>query len=295
MEMFDPKLLKERIGDMKKAETLNVLKDVEEYFLRKVKKYDFEATYDVIANEIPFFKTLNYTEYAHCFIIHPLCQELRVNQMVDAFYDNCEEKIDFVSFFRDKITSNSANKYQDMINDKDYPIRSNLVVLAGSNKLKERICLNKLRWIAKNHDGDVWFKPHPITTHAVIGEMKDMFGENNILPRGANMYYFLQNADRIYTSHISESAIYSISLDKIIEPTDVYHKAEQGSFFHINKFLFTSPNPKEWINRTFNSYKSGVINPNIDKEWKDKIDNYLEYINEIRQSYKNKYIDIPKK
>lgn len=295
LEMFDEKSMKERIGSMQKNSSLLVLGEVEEYFLKIVSKYDFTASYDVIANEIPYFRTLNYTEYAHNFIIHPLNQELRLKQMIDAYNDNCPVDIDYIEFFKDLITNKNPNKYLNMNNDKEYEKRSNLVVLVGSNKLKDRICLNKLKYVSDKCKNNVWFKPHPITTHSVIGEIMDLFGESKILPRGANMYSFLLEADTIYTSHMSESVMYSISLDKQVEPIDVYHKTEQASFYHINKWLFTEKNPKEWVNRTFNSCKSGVINPVLDKDWKSKIDAYLKYINEIRESYKNKYIEIPKK
>ena len=294
MEMFDEKSMNERIGSMKKNDSLLVLQEVEEYLFKKLRRYDIEASYDVIANEIPYFRTLNYTEFAHCMIIHPLNQELRLKQMTDAYIDNVPVTVDYVDFFRNKILNSDANKYKEMENDKDYPQRSNLVVLVGSNKLKDRVCLNKLKYISQKHAGDVWFKPHPITTFSVIGELMDLFGEDNILPRNSNLYSFLVNADVIYTSHMSESAIYSVCLDKQIEPIDVYHKQEQGSFYHINKFLFTEPNPKEWINRTFNSFKSGVINPVIDSNWKIKIDDYIEYIDQVKESYKDKYIDTPK-
>ena len=297
MEMFDEESMKERIGSMKKNDSLLILQEVEEYFLKKVKRYDFTASYDVIANEIPYFDTLCYTEYAHCFIIHPLNQELRVKQILDAHADNVcvSDNNTYIDFFKKKILEENPNKYQDMINDKVYEYRKNLVVLAGSNKLKDRICLNKLRHISETCGNDVWFKPHPITTHSVIGELMDMFGEDKILPRSSNLYDFLRNADIIYSSHMSESAMYAVALGKQIEPTDVYHKAEQASFYQINKFLFTEKNPQEWVNRTFGSYKSGIINPVVDMNWKGKIDMYLEYIDEIRDSYLNKYIALPKK
>ena len=295
MEMFDPKSMKERIGSMKKNDSLLVLQEVEEYFFKKLKRYDFVASYDVIANEIPYFKTLNYTEYAHCFMMHPLNQELRLKQMTDAYTDNVEVEYDYIEFFKDAILNKNPNKYLNMVNDKEYLKRSNLVVLVGSNKLKERICLNKLRYVSNKCGNDVWFKPHPITTHSVIGEIMDLFGEEKILPRGANLYSFLVDADVVYTSHMSESVLYSVCLDKQIEPIDVYNKAEQASYFHVNKFLFTEENPKEWVNRTFNSYKSGIVNPVLDKNWKLKVDAYLDYIDEKRESFKNKYIEIPKK
>lgn len=295
MEMFEEQSMKERIGSLKKNNSLLVLQEVEDYFLKKVRRYDFVASYDVIANEIPYFKTLNYTEYAHCITIHPLNQELRLKQMADAYADNSPIELDYVQFFKDLILNKNPNKYQEMINDKEYEKRPNLVVLVGSNKLKERICLNKLRYVSNKHGNDVWFKPHPITTHTIIGEIMDLFGEDKILPRNANLYSFLVDADVIYTTHMSESAMYTIVLDKQIEPIDVYHKAEQASFYHINKNLFTEKNPKEWVNRTFNSYKSGIINPVLDPNWKKRIDDYLEYIDEIKESYKYKYIEIPKK
>ena len=294
-EMFNEKSMKERIGTMQKNISLLVLQEVEDYFFKRIKKYDFDPTYDVIANEIPYFRNMCYTEYAHCFIMHPLNQELRLKQIMDAYNDNVEVEYDYANHFKDFVLNKNPNKYLNMVNDKEYPKRSNLVVLVGSNKLKERLCLNKLRYISNKCGNDVWFKPHPITTHSLIGEIMDIFGEEKILPRNANLYSFLVDADVVYTTHMSESVLYSVCLDKQVEPTDVYQKAEQASFYHINKWLFTEKNPKEWVNRTFNSYKSGIINPVIDPNWKTKLDNYLEYIDEIRESYKNKYIEIPKK
>lgn len=290
MDMFNKKSMNERIGDIQKSTTLNHLKDVEKYFLYTVKKHKIEVAYDVIANEVPYFKTLNYTEWAHSFIIHPLQQELRVKQMQDAYDDDVEQKINFVEYFKNRILTGQSNKYTHIHKDtKNYP-RDNLVVLVGSNKLKDRICLNKLKWIHTTLDDDVYFKPHPLTSHQLVGELKDLFGDSNVLDRDADMYSFLVESKIVYTSHMSESAVYAICLDKNIEPIDVYQKAEQASFYHISKFLFNSDKPKEWLNRTLNSYKSGIINPEIEENWKEKIDQYLDYIMATRAKFKNKYI-----
>ena len=293
MEMFDKKSNKERIGHLRKSETLMHLKEVESYLYSALKKSRTKVvlSYDVIANEIPYFKTLNYTEWAHCVTVHPLQQELRMRQMMDAYSDNAEIIVDYVEYFKNKVLGGTSNKYDHIkpeSEDKEY--RKNLVVLVGSNKLKERICLNKLKWVKNHYDGEVFCKPHPITTHQVVGELKDLFGSDTMLDRDADMYSYLKNADTIFTSHMTESATYAVCLDKNIEPIDVYNKVEQGSFYHINKFLFTVPNPKEWLNRTLNSPKSGIFNPEVDKNWEEKVDQYLEYILEVRESYKNKYI-----
>lgn len=290
--MFNKTAQKERIGDIKKSATLEHLKEVEKYFLTAVRKYRIEVSYDVIANELPYFKTLNYTEWAHSFIMHPLQQELRMKQMVDAYNDNAEQTIDYVTYFADKIRNGQSNKYAHIQSEVDKQIKGRefLVVLVGSNKLKERICLNKLRWIRDQHEEDVYFKPHPLTTYQLVGELKDLFGNETVLDRDADMYAYLLKADTVYTSHMSESAVYAVALGKTIEPIDVYNKVEQGSYYHINKFMFTSDNPKEWINRTLNSYKCGIINPIVDSKWKEKIDNYLNYMMNERDKYKNKYI-----
>lgn len=291
--MFNKQAQKERIGDIKKSTTLDHLREVEKYFQNAIKKYRIEVSYDVIANEIPYFKTLNYTEWAHCFMMHPLQQELRMKQMVDAYNDDAEITADFVQFFADKIKKGQSNKYQHIQSEVGHNLvgREYLVVLVGSNKLKERICLNKLRWIKDQHEDEVYFKPHPLTTYQLVGELKDLFGNDSVLDRDADMYAYMLQSETVYTSHMSESAVYAVCLDKRIDPIDVYNKVEQGSFYHINKFLFDSEDPKLWVNRTLNSYKSGIINPVIEPKWKNKVDQYLDYVMLLRDKYKNKYVE----
>lgn len=291
MDMFDKASINERVGStIKKSTTLDHLRPVEKYFLSILSKYKIKSSYDVIANEIPYFATMNYTEWAHSFIMHPLQQNARVKQMSDAYSSSNHVKYDYIGYFKDRLLSGQTNKYTHIKPDLVTPTKPNLVILVGSNKLKERICLNKLKWIKKLHGDDVYFKPHPLTTHQLIGELKDLFGANTLLDRDADMYRFLIEADTIYTSHMSESAMYATALGKTIEPIDVFNKVEQGSFYHINKYLFTEENPQEWANQTFNSAKSGIINPELDENWQQKIREYLDYISEERDKFKNKYI-----
>jgi hypothetical protein len=297
MEMFNKKVLAERIGPLKKNEKISNLEQVERYVIRKCKELGLEHSYDVIAEEMPYFKTMGYTEYATNFMMQPLNLKMRVGQISDAYHDNVEDVLDWSSYFKDNIENKQANKYQKRKEDFDrYEHKSVLVVLPGSNKIKANCCLNKLIAIAKKHKGDVWFKPHPITTHAVIGEIKDLFGEESILPRDIDMYHFMQKADTVYTTHISESALYAIVLGKQVEPIDVWNNVHQGSFFSVNSPLFDNKeNGKEWINRVFSSPKSGIINPSIDKDWKAKVDIYMEYIFNKREYYKGWFLDAPKK
>lgn len=293
MEMFNPAVAKDRIGPLKKSSALDPLRDVERYFLKQAKQYRIDTSYDVLAQEIPYFHTLAYTEYATCFMVHPLNLDIRLTQIMEASQDTTCEVLDYAEYFKNNILNKQANKYQDRETEFDrFREVDNLVVLPGSNKLKSNTCLNKLIHIKKLHGDNVYFKPHPITTHTFIGELKDKFGEEMILPRDIDMYHFLLQADTVYTSHISESAIYAAALGKDIEPIDVYNGVERGSFYHINKFLFENrENPLPWINRTLSSYKSGIICPQLDENWQEKLDKYLEYIFEKRAMYKDWFID----
>jgi hypothetical protein len=281
---------KERIGDIEKSDLLSWTKEFETFFANTMTDYPFEYDYDVIARELPYFKTLNYTEYANTITIHPLQLELRVTQMMDAWRDDVEVKYDYIEFFKNNIIEKNANKYKDRISTDEKEARRAIVVLPGSNKLKDRVCLNKLKYIRDTHGKDAWIKPHPLTTHKLVGELMDLFGEENVLHRNDDVYTLMAQAEIVYSSVISESAMYAIALDKQLEPIDVYHKMPEGSFYHINRFLFQEDDPKAWVNRVFNSHKSGIFCPLVDENWKEKLVNYLEYISLKRKKFKNKYL-----
>lgn len=297
MEMFNKKVLAERIGPLKKNDKLNDLEQVERYVIKKCKELGLEHSYDVIAEEMPYFRTMGYTEYATNFMMQPLNLKMRMGQVTDAYDDNVDDVQDWASYFRANIESKTANKYQERNEEFErYSNKSVLVVLPGSNKLKSNCCLNKLIAIAKEHKGDIYFKPHPITTHAVIGEIKDLFGEESILPRDIDVYHFLQKAEKVYTTHISETALYAIMLGKQVEPIDVWNNIHQGSFYTVNAPLFDNKdNGDEWVNRVFSSPKSGIINPAIDLDWRSKVDQYFEYIFNKRKYYKGWYLEAPRK
>lgn len=258
------------------------------------KKFSFNLDYDVIASELPYFKTMQYTEYAGGITLHPLQMEFRNQQMIDAFYNkDTILKIDYVKYFEKRILENKSNKYLN-INKNNKEAKQALVVLPGSNKIAERISYDKLRYIKKLFGDNVWVKPHPLTTFKVVGELMDLFGEKNVLHRQDDLYSILKDSEIVYTSMLSESALYAACLNKHIEPIDVYQRTPVGSFYHINKFLFYEDNSKYWINKTFNDFRSGMIFPEIDEDWKEKVNNYLFYINAKREKFRNVYFNPPK-
>ena len=297
MEMFNQKVLSQRIGRLKKSKALDELEQVEGYCLRKCSERFLETSYDVMAEEMPYFKTMGYTEFATNFYFQPLNSKLRGEQLMDAWDDIVKNPAEWSSYLVNNIQSKLANKYEGRKEEiEKWPAKDYLVVLPGSNKVKTNVCLNRLKEISKKHGDNVYFKPHPITTHQIIGELKDFFGESNILPREVDMYYYLQKAKIVYTTHISESAIYAAVLGKRIEPIDTWNTLTAGSFESINKYLFTNQHHiKDYINKCFSSPKSGIVNPMVDKNWKEKVDKYIDYICKKRDVYKDWFIVKPKK
>ena len=294
MKMFNKQDIDQRIGDMPKSKTLEHLRPVEKYFLKEVGKIGLEQDYDVVANELPWFRTISYTEFAHCFIMAPLAPILRDRQIVEAYNDVGTIGLDYIKYFKDRITSNTSNKYSHLKDTKISP-RDHLIVPVGSNKIKETVCMNKILYIIKTHGEDeVYLKPHPLTTHQVVGELRDQVGEDVVLDRNIDLYRLMVDAEVVWTSHRSESIVYAISLGKEIGCIDTYHNAHQGSFYYISNGIFESgprvEDQQKFIQRTFNSYKSGVINPELDDNWKNRIDNYLEYIMNMREEYRYKYV-----
>lgn len=294
LKMNNAEVNKRKLGFMVKSPNLNS-KEFENYLYEicKERKYSFKLDYDVIASELPYFNTLQYTEYAGGITLHPLQLEFRHQQMIDAYYaKDTKVKLDFVKYFKHRVLNNKSNKYLN-ISEHNKQARQALIVLPGSNKIVERVSYEKLRYIKTLFGDNVWVKPHPLTTFKVVGEIIDIFGERNVLHRQADLYTVLKDSEIIYTSMLSESAVYGVALDKFIEPIDVYQKTPIGSFYHINKFLFTEEEPKRWLNKTFNDYRSGMFFPEIEKDWKDKLGKYLEYINNKREKFKNVYFKTP--
>ena len=154
-EMFDPNNMEERIGEYEKNKYLvDNLAGVDKFFRKRMRRYTTEFSYDVMANEIPYFKTINYTEYATSFMMVPLSQIMREQQIKDAYYDEESDEypvLDWVSYFRSNVENKVSNKYEDRVDftkDPQYDRELEaLVILPGSNKIKSRVCLNKLNTI----------------------------------------------------------------------------------------------------------------------------------------------------
>lgn len=267
------------------------LQEVQDYLEEKVKSLPIALSFDVTAYEPLHFKTLNYTTYAGFFIIHPLSVEQSLRQMSDAYADRLDP-VGFIDHIKDKIRSEGyVSKYLSLVEEKPFS-KEALVVLPGANKLKKHVCVGKLKYILDKHGKDnVLFKKHPISFDEAYQELDEFLGGINYASGHAKLFNLMEEADYVYSSMISETALTANILGKKVDHIDLWQNRGLTSFGHINYYLFSTPDPVKWADIAFSSYKSGVIHPLIDKDWKNKIDMYLDYIMELRGFYKNAYLN----
>lgn len=296
LEMFDSATIYDRLGsDLNFNDNLLRFKEVEKYFVDLCNTKNIECSYDCIAMENLYFKTLNYTTYAGMFIINPLQPELSMKQIYDAMQDKTSNKLDYFDYFKSKtVDLYNLNKYRIEDEGCDYCYDYNaLVVLPGHNKFNNHVSINKIKWIIRQHGEKVLFKPHPITYDDFIDELRNKINKKNfiIVDKKSNLYSYMHKAEIVYTTHLSESALYSRILNKPIYPIDKCESRIVGSFTHINYHLFLEDDVRNWINTVFSSYKSGIISLDVDgNNWRQKIDNYVDYILSVRDKFKYAYL-----
>lgn len=292
-KMFDKHAIKQHIGnEVKFRGRLESLKPVEEYFIAKCKKVGIDYSYDCTADENTYFKTLNYTTYAGLFIMHPLSFSQQMFQMYDAKVD-CLPSVGHIEWIENNIQANQVSKYVQQngseLNKQVYENVEAVAVLAGSNKFFEHTSKVKYDKIIKKHGNKLVLKPHPITNTDVLGEIFNSKGNAYMANRTDDLYSIMQKAKIVYTTHISETALTALLMGKKISPLEPFNKRLTGSFFHINHFCFSEERPIETLKSIFASPKSGIVHPEIDVDWKNKIDQYFDYVLTKRGLQKGHY------
>jgi len=279
------------------------LLDIEKYLIKQCKLKNIEVSYDVTADERCNWVTLNYTSYAGMMLINPLSYDTAMWQMYDAINDNLKP-VGHIDFIKNNIANKNGSKYlnnnddrtkgnerEDVEYDGSTPFKA-ICLLPGHNKFNT-ISKRKLDAISNHYKKDLLFKLHPLTD---LGEL-ERFGFNEYLDRCQvagfyeDMYELIEKAEHVYSTHISETALSSAILGKTVEPIDIYDVRMRGGFASINNICYGYKDPVSMLGKAFASPKSGVIHPTIDKNWKQKIDLYLEYVLERRELQNGFYLE----
>ena len=293
--MFDKNFTKKHIGtDIAFRNRLKNLEEVEDYFLSKCESVGIDYSFDCMADENTYFKTINYTTYAGMFIMHPLSLSLQIFQMYDAKADNLASAghVEWVERnLKEGVASKYVTKTGDEFSIKQHDPYTSVMVLAGSNKVFEHTSKVKLERLTRKLGSKLILKPHPITDDKTLREIIKNKGDAQIADKHEDVYSIIKKSDNVYTTHISETALTGLILGKKVFPMDPFRKRLVGSFFHINHFCFSETNPLDVVSSIFASPKSGVVHPDVDSDWKGKIDSYFDYIMTQRKIQKSYYYE----
>ena len=288
-EMFDAGETKSRIGPkLKKSSFLDSLEEVEDFFIVESMKRGYDNAYDVVASENPCFKTLSYTEYGGNFMVMPLNNDLKRDMIMDSLLSP-EASFSWDKYYSEVVANKAANKYNDR-NTLSKVARKSLIVPVGTNKFIEILDIDKIADVCKREP--TYVKPHPITTHEYIGLLMDKCGEDSVLKRDDDLYALMVNCDKVYTTHYSESMLYAAMLGKDIDVVDRLGRHFQAGFWHFNSFILRTPKEARipQINKVFSSHHSGIFNPRVENNWRDKMVLFLDYMDERRKHFEGIFI-----
>jgi len=295
--VFCPEYEDEHLPDnIKIRSRLHSLAEVEEYLIKACKEKDIALCYDLTADERSNWMNLNYTSYNGMLIICPLSYDPSLWQMYDALRDDLEP-IGHIDLIKNNINNKTHGKYVFSNTDEELEQVTtksfkNICILPGHNKFNF-VSKPKIQCIVDAYGKDLIFKYHPVTDMKMMEEngFISYIDKCQTADKDSDMYTLIEKADKVYTTHISETALSALVMGKTVAPIDVYNQRMYGGFSHINHFCFTDKNPVETLGKIFASPKSGVIHPVVDKDWKKKIDLYLEYVLEKRESQNGFYFE----
>jgi len=290
--MFDEKESVLRYGELALSEYYSNFKECENFLFEEMTKYQTGVTFDMAANEQPFFSTIGYTNFSEMFSLKTLSHEINHLQIKECFVNPEPIEIDFFTYFKNKyLDDKKLGKYLGQKTEISVSEFESVVVLPGGNKM-HIVCGNKIKHILKEHGTKAIFKLHPLTSKKQIEDFI------NILPAYATvisgnecLYEYIKQSEIVYTTHSSESAFLACCMGKKISPIDAFQYKNSGTFAPISDFLFNYENTDVIINKIFNNYRSGIFHPILDKNWKEKMTKYLEWIHKRRAMMKNSYFD----
>jgi hypothetical protein len=293
-KMFDKKNIEEHIGtDIKYRPSLDSLKEVEKYFIESCESRGIEWSHDCVAEESCYFKTINYTTFANLFVMNPLSTKFQEIQLREAAIDNLEP-VGHMEWLISNIESNQQGKYvlpddTAMRSDENIKAFTDLIILTGSNKYKDTMSHVKLDMLINTLGDKAVLKPHPLTNKGLMEHLNKIKGDAQLADKHSDLYSLVKKADKVHTLHTSESALMSLLMGKTITPID--RPDVSGGFVAFNSYCFNDETPIETLNSMFASHKSGVVHPDVDKDWKGKIDSYIEYALKKRSKQRGFYYE----
>ena len=185
--------------------------------------------------------------------------------IVDSDIEIDEERIE-------KIRNNLHDKYALQWNTEFY---DKVVFLPGSNLLCKGTVIDYRKVKALVDKG--WkVKPHPITAHVYMADLRRRFGAENVLNKKEGGYELLLNCKQMACAQNSEMGLIALLLSKDIQMVSFPVSKREKCLLTYESFYesIAETNAKHTILKLFSSKRSGIIF-NFDSDAKDRLENYL--------------------
>ena len=172
----------------------------------------------------------------------------------------------------EKIKGNLQNKYSLQWNTE---FHEKVIFLPGSNLLSKGtvIDMNRVRALVKE---GYKIKPHPITAHIFMAELRMAFGAENVLGKKEGGFELLMNCKEVATAQNSEMGLIALLLRKPIKLVSYPVEDREKNLLTYESFYesLAGTNAKDTILKLFSSKRSGIIF-NFDEDAKERLENYL--------------------
>ena len=196
---------------------------------------------------------------------------IKINNRLFKSIVNSDIKIDEERI--DKVMKNLQNKYYLHPSENFY---EKVIFLPGSNLLCKPDCIDIKRIENLINQGYV-IKPHPITAHIFIAELKEKFGDDKVLGKKEGGHELLLNASEIATAQNSEMGIVALLLGKDIQMVSHPVKKRQKALLTYESFYdaVARTDAKKTILKLFSAKNSGIIF-NFDEDADERLERYLD-------------------
>mgnify|MGYP003325106076 FL=1 len=172
----------------------------------------------------------------------------------------------------DKVMKNLQNKYYLHPSEKFY---EKVIFLPGSNLLCKPDCID-IRRVEKLVEEGYVIKPHPITAHIFIAELRAKFGYDKVLGKKEGGHELLLNATEIATAQNSEMGIVALLLGKDIRMVSHPVIKREKSLLTYESFYeaVAGTDAKKTILKLFSAKNSGIIF-DFDEDADERLEKYL--------------------
>ena len=172
----------------------------------------------------------------------------------------------------EKIRNNLHNKYVLQWNTE---FHDKVIFLPGSNLLCKRVIdMNRVKALVKQG----WkVKPHPITAHIFMAELRVKLGEENVLNKKSGGFELLMNCKEMACAQNSEMGLMALLMGKPIQMVSFPVKEREKALLTYESLYegLAGTQATETILKLFSAKNSGMIF-NFDNDAEDRMERYLQ-------------------